>query len=335
MVHWVSRLTLVLSLVLGADRAAHAQCSSNASSCLSCHEVQRQRPVLDAGAPWHRDHGFGDLCASCHGGASDEPTLAAAHIGVRSPRADPSSTCGSCHSENLDALVARFRDVSWTPAAPVAAPPAATANAGRVVDLALALLVVALSAVIGFILWRRRRAAAGLTLGAWLRAARWNPYVAGAGLGLVVAISEVGSGRPIAVAGAFDKLAAYPGRALFPGSQYYTHVISPGITWQVWLVIGLLAGSFLASRLAGQARLRWLPDTQWVPRYGPSRWRRLVIAFFGAMLVQIGAGIAGGCTSGLAISGGALLAPAAFLFMAGMFAGGIPAARLWYWRRNL
>ena len=53
-------------------------------------------------------------------------------------------------------------------------------------------------------------------------------------------------------------------------------------------------------------------------------------AFIGAVLVQFGAGIAGGCTSGLAISGGAVLAPGAFIFMAGMFLGGIPTALLWY-----
>ena len=55
----------------------------------------------------------------------------------------------------------------------------------------------------------------------------------------------------------------------------------------------------------------------------------MLVGFAGAVLVQLGADIAGGCTSGLAISGGAVLAPAAFVFMAGMFAGGIPTAWLW------
>jgi len=167
-------------------------------------------------------------------------------------------------------------------------------------------------------------------LGAWLREKTWSPYAAGALLGLVVAYSEVFCGRPLAASGAFDKLAAYPGRWLFPSSQYYRYVMSPGITWQVWLVVGLLVGSFASSRLSGEARWRWLPDTQWQERYGPSRALRLGIAFVGAVLVQVGAGIAGGCTSGLAISGGAALSPGAFVFMAGMFAGGIPAAWLWY-----
>jgi hypothetical protein len=109
--------------------------------------------------------------------------------------------------------------------------------------------------------------------------------------------------------------------------------MSPGITWQVWLMLGVLGGSFASSKMAGKARLRWLPDTEWQARFGPSRLLRLGVAFVGAALVQVGAGIAGGCTSGLAISGGAALAPAAFLFMAGMFAGGIPAAWLMHRRR--
>ena len=65
------------------------------------------------------------------------------------------------------------------------------------------------------------------------------------------------------------------------------------------------------------------------------RERRYAIAFTGSMLTEIGAGLAGGCTASLVVSGGAVLAPAAFLFMAGMFAGGIPAIRLVdAWRRR-
>jgi hypothetical protein len=51
------------------------------------------------------------------------------------------------------------------------------------------------------------------------------------------------------------------------------------------------------------------------------------------MLIGVFLGIAGGCTSGLAISGGVQLAPAAFLFMAGMFASGITTAMILYGKR--
>ena len=39
-------------------------------------------------------------------------------------------------------------------------------------------------------------------------------------------------------------------------------IMSPGITWQVWLVVGVLAGAFATSKLAGEVRARWLPDTR-------------------------------------------------------------------------
>ena len=61
--------------------------------------------------------------------------------------------------------------------------------------------------------------------------------------------------------------------------------------------------------------------------------KRWLVLFLGAILLEYGAGIAGGCTSGLAISGGVQLTPSAFLFMGGMFASGIPIAMILYRRR--
>ncbi|HSO32767.1 MAG TPA: YeeE/YedE thiosulfate transporter family protein [Labilithrix sp.] len=331
-------VALVLSVVAGVALApaAQAQCTSNASSCVTCHETQGLRPVLQSAQPWHADHGFGDLCASCHAGDPASPAKEQAHLGLRHPLGDPAAACAGCHASDGATRAERYRSVAAAAAAAPPAPPApppsspsapgsGASKADRVLAILAALLAFAL-----YVVLRRETAAARRPLVAWLRDRTWSPYVAGVLLGLVVAFSEVVCGRPIAAAGAFDKLAAYPGRWLFPRSQYYAHVMSPGITWQVWLIVGVIAGSFASSKLSGEARLRWLPDTQWEPRFGPRRTLRLVLAFCGAVLVQVGAGIAGGCTSGLAISGGAVLAPAAFLFMTGMFAGGIPTAWLWY-----
>ena len=322
-------------LGLAVAPPAAAQCTSNASSCVTCHETHGLHPVLQGARPWHVDHGFGDLCAACHAGDPTAATKDQAHLGLRSPLVAPSVSCAGCHPADAQARAERYLATpppSPPPSNPSPPPPSSPSPPARVgvsVDRVLAVLAALLSLALYFVL-RRERGAPPVALLAWLRAKTWNPFAAGALLGLVVAYSEVFCGRPLAASGAFDKLAAYPGRWLFPTSQYYGHVMTPGITWQVWLVIGVLLGSFVSSRLAGEARWRWLPDTQWQERFGPGRARRLVVAFLGAVLVQVGAGIAGGCTSGLAISGGAALAPGAFLFMAGMFAGGIPTAWLWY-----
>ena len=322
-----------LAIAVGSIRRARAQCAASASSCLDCHEVQARRPVLDGDGPWHRDHAFGDLCVACHAGDPAATEALAAHAAIRDPLADPANTCGGCHDDHA------ARAERYQAAAPIAstlppppAPPAAgatTARAPAAIDRVLAVTAVVLA---GAIAWMVRRRGGRRSLIGWLRAPSWSPYVAGAGLGVVVALTEGLLRRPLSASAAFDKLAAYPGRALFPSSPYYAHVMTPAITWQVWLMVGVLAGAFASSRLADDAHARWLPDAQWIPRFGVSRGRRLLIAFVGAVLVQLGAGIAGGCTSGLAISGGALLAPAAFLFMAGMFAGGLPTAAWWYRR---
>ena len=324
-------LALAATLAILRTSPAAAQCASNASSCVNCHEVQGLRPVLTDAQPWHADHGFSDLCAGCHQGDPDANSATAAHAGMCAPLDAPAVTCARCHADDADARAEGYRATLAAQPRPPAAPPrpAAARATGTTIDRALTAAAVALALVLGALLGHRRERGA---LGAWLRAATWTPYAAGAGLGLVVAITEVALVRPIAAAGAFDRLAAYPGRALFADHPYYAHVMRPQITWQVWLMVGLLLGSLASSRAAGVARWRWLPDHDWTPRFGPSRARRLALAFVGAALVQIGAGIAGGCTSGLAISGGATLAPAAFLFMAGMFAGGIPTA--WAWSRG-
>ena len=297
--------------------------------------------MLGDGRPWHADHGFGDLCAACHGGDPAVASKDEAHAALVPPLDDVPRSCGGCHADDAAERAARYRATVTPPASAAApAPPAPPAAPGPVngasatstttIDRVLVAIGAALAMILATIIARDRNALSRVRPVAWLRAKTWSAYAAGAGLGITVAVSEALCGRPIAASGAFDKLAAYPGRALFPRSPYYAYVMHPEITWQVWLMVGVLVGSFASAKLAGVAHRRWLPDTGWVPRFGARRSVRLLVAFVGAVLVQVGAAIAGGCTSGLAISGGAVLSPAAFVFMAGMFAGGIPTARLWH-----
>lgn len=320
----VAAFVLALSFALGVTRSAEAQCTSNASSCVSCHEVRGEMAVLSDGRPWHRDHGFGDLCASCHQGDRKATDKLAAHASLASPY----QSCADCHRADAKARIATYEDCKIekpklvvSPSVPPPPPPPHTRD--RV-------LVGIAAAVAAFFVWLvRHDRARHVDVLSLLRKKTWSPIGAGTLLGLVVALSIAGRGSLVGVSGAFEKLAAYLGHALFPSSQYWSHVMIPEITFGVWMVLGLLVGAFAAAKLSGEVRARWLPDEGWVERFGSRRWPRIAIAFLGAAIGQFGAGIAGGCTSGLAISGGALLAPAAFLFMMGMFAGGIPTAFLW------
>lgn len=164
------------------------------------------------------------------------------------------------------------------------------------------------------------------------RRKEWSPYLAGALLGVVVAVSLGVFGHRLSGAGAYQQLTTPLGRAAEPASTYFNHVSQSGMGWDAWVLVGGILGAFAASKLSRTFRFRTMPDAQWQDVFGPSVARRWLLAFAGSMLTEIGGGIAGGCTASLAVSGGVLLAPSAFLFMAGMFAGGIPTAVIIYRR---
>ena len=167
----------------------------------------------------------------------------------------------------------------------------------------------------------------------YIRREEWSPYVAGALLGVVGVLAVALSGSLLGASGAFENLAGLVGKALAPrlfDNLYFNFIMPPGITWGVVLLVGIFFGGMLGAWTSHTLKLRWNDDPLWQKVIGPEKWKRWTLAFGGAIVLEYGAGIAGGCTSGLAISGGMLLAPAAYLFIAGMFISGIVTALIVY-----
>lgn len=171
----------------------------------------------------------------------------------------------------------------------------------------------------------------------YIRKEEWSPYVAGVLLGLVGIAAVWISNSLLGASGAFENVVGMIGKAVAPklfDNMYFNFIMPPGITYGVVLVIGIFFGGLVGAATSGT--LMWgkknsaNPDEQWKSVFGPQTWKRWVLAFIGGIILEYAAGIAGGCTSGLAISGGMLLAPAAFLFIAGMFASGIVTAMIVY-----
>lgn len=168
------------------------------------------------------------------------------------------------------------------------------------------------------------------------RKEEWSPYIAGALLGLLGILTVLLANNLMGASGAFENLAGLIGKAIAPDffdNVYFNFVMPAGITWQVILLIGVFLGGALGAWSSRTLKFRFNDDAQWKTIFGPQVWKRWLLLFVGAIILEYGAGLAGGCTSGLAISGGMLLAPAAFLFMAGMFASGILTALLVYRKR--
>jgi uncharacterized membrane protein YedE/YeeE len=167
----------------------------------------------------------------------------------------------------------------------------------------------------------------------YIRKEEWSPYVAGVLLGIVGIMAVLLSNSLLGASGAFENIAGLIGKSLAPqafNNMYFNFIMPPGITWGVVLLVGVFFGGMVGAFSSGTFKWRLISDSQWKQVFGPQIWKRWVLAFLGAIVLEFGAGIAGGCTSGLAISGGMLLAPAAFLFMAGMFASGIVTALIVY-----
>jgi hypothetical protein len=174
----------------------------------------------------------------------------------------------------------------------------------------------------------------------YLKKEEWSPYVAGILLGIVGVLAVWLSDSLLGASGAFENLAGMMGKAVAPAlfdNMYFNFIMPPGLSWSLVLFFGTILGGFVGA--ATSKTLLWgkkgaaNPDLQWKSIFGPQTWKRWLLGFIGAIILEYGAGIAGGCTSGLAISGGMLLAPAAFIFIGGMFASGIVTALIIYRKR--
>ena len=162
----------------------------------------------------------------------------------------------------------------------------------------------------------------------------WSPYIAGIGLGLTLLASFYIIGWGLGASSAFSLATAVGVNEISPeyaGSlkyfSRYLNVESPLKDWIVFEVGGLFLGALAGSLISGNFRLRFDKGEK------IKNSTRLITAFSGGILIGFGARLARGCTSGVALSGGAQLAVSGWIFVITMFISGFIAAaifrRLW------
>ena len=165
-----------------------------------------------------------------------------------------------------------------------------------------------------------------------------DPYVAGVGIGLVLLAAYAIAGRGLGASGAFASVAA-AGMAAVEGSE--RALASPGDCAlpdpRIQQPAARLAGARADRRRARRLPVRLARRTDVVgDRAGRTASRgsqRLIAAVAGGVLMGLGAKLARGCTSGQALTGGALLSVGSWIFIATCFAAGYALAplarRLW------
>jgi uncharacterized membrane protein YedE/YeeE len=156
---------------------------------------------------------------------------------------------------------------------------------------------------------------------------RIPPWAMLGGIFGVVSAFSILTWGPIGVSGTYPRFVGAILRRLDPAlatGNPYLETMGSLMKPETFLVLGLLIGGFLASRLGQKAPAR----TEFVHTGETTKGKRYRDAFIGGFLIVFGARIAGGCTSGHIISGITQLSVSGLIFAAGVFATGIMTAKL-------
>ena len=158
-----------------------------------------------------------------------------------------------------------------------------------------------------------------------------NPYLVGVLLGLVLLASFVILGAGLGASGGIAHIGASLSMSVSAphtlSSEYFGKWgATPLNYYLVFMFVGTFVGALFSALLANRARLQ-------VERGAASSvGRRLAYALAGGVIVGFASRLARGCTSGQALSGGALLLSGSLVFLVCLFASGYAAA--WFVRKQ-
>lgn len=162
-----------------------------------------------------------------------------------------------------------------------------------------------------------------------------NPYLGGALLGVVLFLAFFLTGNGLGASGGLNRFVVFFEDLIIPSHVDRTPFLlsmaggdkDPLDNWVVPVVIGTLLGGFVSGWRNGRLKVETGKGPQITVR---NRW---VMAFIGGGFMGYGARLARGCTSGQALSGGAVLSVGSWAFMFAVFAGGYALAyfvrKLW------
>jgi len=162
----------------------------------------------------------------------------------------------------------------------------------------------------------------------------WNPYLAGLLLGATLLASLLVLGAGLGASAAPARVGAWLERAVAPGhtcqSTYFGPWCADGQNplsyYLVFMFAGTLLGGLFSAILARRVQVTTERGRAFSAR------SRLLLALGGGCLVGYASRLANGCTSGQALTGGAMLLDGSLVFMICVFAGGYAAA--WFVRRQ-
>lgn len=162
----------------------------------------------------------------------------------------------------------------------------------------------------------------------------WHPYLGGLLLGIVLFMSFFLTGNGLGASGGLNRIVVYVEDKIVPEHidrvPYLLKMAggdkNPLDDWIIPMVFGTITGGFISGWRNGRLQI----ETNKGPQI--STHKRWAMAFLGGAIMAYGARMARGCTSGQALSGGAVLSVGSWGFMFAVFGG---AYALAYFVRKL
>jgi uncharacterized membrane protein YedE/YeeE len=162
---------------------------------------------------------------------------------------------------------------------------------------------------------------------------RWNPYLIGAGIGVLSWLVFVIVATPIGITTAGAQLAGGVAALVVGPEAVQANAYGARNPMRlddgVLFLIGTALGGMVSALARGAFRVEHVPAT-WAERFGPSVGKRFLWAFLGGALIMFASRLANGCSSGNGISQGLQLAVVGWVFFAAMFASGVATAFLMF-----
>jgi uncharacterized membrane protein YedE/YeeE len=152
-----------------------------------------------------------------------------------------------------------------------------------------------------------------------------NPYLAGLLLGIALLASFLILGAGLGASGGLARVSAFVEGLIAPGhvagSEYFGRWGDTPLSYYlVFMLLGVFLGGLFSAMLNRRVEFGIEKGEKSSSRL------RLIFALSGGILVGFASRLAAGCTSGQALSGGALLLTGSLLFLVCIFAGGYAAA---------
>jgi hypothetical protein len=164
----------------------------------------------------------------------------------------------------------------------------------------------------------------------------WNPYLAGALLGLLAIVSVYATSKLLgnsSYLGASTTFVRAAGFLEQVAANEYFRKTKVRVDWQFMLVTGIFLGALISAATDRSFKLESVPPI-WAERFGPAIWKRATGAFVGGIIAMVGARLADGCPSGHGLSGVMQLSVSSLAAFALFFLFGIIVAALLYGGRS-